>query len=456
MDELHNRLLGEHDAGRSSISDIRPESLAQVRRGARRRRQVRAIATSAASVLTVGAIGMGAWGLAGMDRADGLQPMVSDTPTPIETPVPRVSADAPAPTVPPAPPADPVTVTDGPPLDDSPDGIPEDGYPELAADRNNAKTAATEITYPRAHVMKDWVWDRVGPGWALDTASVQFNPYESGWEQPPAVVYLVSPEDRYFEVTELPKRAWDDVRVVSWREAQGTAMLWWANDGTDHGRTGGGGALDLRTGELDNLRMAVYGDMAHDYRFVTGNAAGVELWRAESDNGFKFYRWRDGTGGDGWVASALVDQLPTADNAVFTIGYQDFVVTENGDRVLLSTGSDGHSGPPRTEIPLVTYDLSSDSISRHPLSLPVEVGDMAGFAFVGANTVVGYFNAHPDSSNDVREHPLYQEFVRVTLAGSETTIEATGSKANYWHDIGRPIPYGGASPRGVGADDCGC
>src|SRR5690606_24805502 len=156
-----------------------------------------------------------------------------------------------------------------------------------------------------------------------------------------------------------------------WRESLDTAMIWWADNGTTQGRVGAAGAVNLRTGAVDDLRMAVYGDSAYDYHFVTANAGGDELWKATSEAGFKYYRWSLGADEDGWVASALVDQAPKADNASADVSFTNFAVTQDGDRVLLSRDGDRHDGPPATRLPLITYDLSTDSIRDFPISLPV-------------------------------------------------------------------------------------
>ncbi len=452
MDELHGKLMGELDEVRSSVSDIEPKTLAQVRRGARRRRQVRAIGAGAASVLVIGAIGVGAWGLAGVDRADGLQPMVSDTPTPIDTPVPQITAGG---TAVPAPThsADGVTVTGGPPLDDSPDGIPEDGYPELAADRNNAKTAASDITYPRAHVIKDWVWDRVGPGWALDTASAQLNVYEDGWEQPPAVVYLVSPENRYFEVAELPKRAWNDARVVTWRENLDTAMVWWGAGAEDRGSGGFGGAIDLRTGALDDLVMAVNGKTAKGYRFIAANAQGDELWRAESDNGFKYYRWRQGADEDGWVASALVNGAPSADAASFTIGRERPTTTANADVVLLRPADE--VSDTATVVTLVTYTLSSDTFQTHTFPGVPAGSVLQNALFIGKNTIEA--DLHYPKNPGALDHTYTFHRVQFSLGGSGGMTRVAEGEETFdtWHERAM-VGYGEATDPSVATEDCGC
>ncbi|MDN4480624.1 hypothetical protein [Demequina muriae] len=384
----------------------------------------------------------------GDNGADGLEPMVSHSPS--AEPSPTMSS---SPTAEPTPDASASAPLAGPPLDDSADGIPEDGYPPLAPDRNSAVTAEAHVTYPEALVMEEWVWDRAGSGWSLEIASVQMNFYTDDWTQPPAVLYLVSPEERYFELTELPERTWDDARVVSWREGHDTAMIWWAADDAEHGRAGFGGAVDLRSGEVDDLSMAVYGETAWDHRFVMANASGDELWRAESEAGFKYNRWSDGADEDGWVASAVVDEFPSADAASFYIGSERPITTADGDRVLLRPSEE--LSQDTTTMTLFAYDLAADEVTSYRFDrLPRKAELMHAF-FDGSDSVYAllHYPVDPDSSASHNN----SHGVRVSLAG-EGSIE----RIEYDDEGGsgdterRRIGFGESSPRSVAREDCGC
>jgi len=444
MDELERRLRGEHDAVRDAAPQSGPEVYGAVRAGARRRRVVRGTLTTSVAVVAVGVLGIGAWGLVSVDRA--AEPAVPDF---TASPTPMVS-DAPSP----APSTPASAESEDPRFDDSPDGIAEDALPELAADRGYLVEPGyvydghEGLPYPSAHVMEDWVWDAVGERWALSIASLQRDYYDPEFEQPTAVMYLESPEGVTFELFELPDRAWDDARVVSWREDQGTAMVWWAAD--DENRWGHGGAIDLRTGVLDDLAFGVYGEGAHDIRFITANAQGDELWRAESEAGFKYYRWSDGADDDGWVASALVDQSPDADDASGSIGAWGPDVSKNGDLVLLRPVSEVG-----TVLTLISYSLSTDSLTTTVASVPQRAGLMHAF-YLDATTIeatLEYPVAEPDGT-DFWENDL----IRIVLGGSAAPVvvpEGEETRPGVG-DSRAPVRFGEPSPLWVAWEECGC
>ncbi|MFW2512737.1 hypothetical protein ACNI3K_03060 [Demequina sp. SO4-13] len=341
MDELENMLRREQESVRASLPHHGPEIYAQVRRGARRRRRVRALATGATAVLAVGAIGMGAWGIAGSNRAADLQPAVSESPSAVPTPTASATAE---------PSQEPVT---GPALDDSADGIPDDGYPELAEPRHQVEGTDFGITYPQARVMEDWVWDRVGPDWGVGIASALVYP-PTGDEVPPAVVYLHSPDEVYFEIGELPEAAWNDARVVSWQEDDRTARVW---------STDGGGLYDMRTGTYDPVEFSIDGDVAESETFVMSNSGGDELWFAENDNGGGYYRWTDL---DGWEQASLWDDTPDARHFGDSAGYSAPLTRADGDSVLLAVAPSVDAVPSS----LVEYRLFDDATTEFDPQFP--------------------------------------------------------------------------------------
>ncbi|WP_084106419.1 hypothetical protein [Demequina sp. NBRC 110056] len=445
MDELERRLRGEHEAMRDAAPRSGPAVYGAVRAGAKRRRTVRAMLTASVAVVAVGVVGVGAWGLMGDTRAqepalpDG-SPTASGDPSPEPTPTAEPTAD----------PADPR-------FDDSLDGIAEDSLPALAADRgflDPADDFSDGTPYPQAHVMEDWVWDAVGAGWALDIASVQWTiNYIDNAVLPAAVLYLVSPEDVRFELYELPERAWASTRVTSWREDQGIATIWWADHSEDRD-DGQAAAVNLRTGEVSDLRMAVYGETATDYRFIMANAAGDELWRAQSEAGFKYYRWSEGADEDGWVGSALVDEVPDADAAGYSIGIDGPTVTDDGDRVLLRRPLS--SEPATTMLTLVTYDLSSDSVAQYPfLGLPEEAR-LTDPYLLERSLVQAWveFPENPDSDDNV--YTSYPALFALDGSGAVTELADADVFVPDWLELGLPVYFGEATDRSAGFEMCGC
>ncbi|MFV0632878.1 hypothetical protein [Demequina sp.] len=442
MDDLGDRLRGEYETLRSDVSERDVEVYAAVRSGARRRRQVRGMLTASVAVLGVAAVGAGAWGITSVmkEQPEPAGPGLTHSPTDGPTGEP-VTSTSPEP-----------AVTEDPRADDSADGIAEDALPAMAAQRESAATNDwTSDPYPQAHVMEDWVWDFVGEGWSLDIASEQWYPYDDAWVQPAAVLYLISPEDVHFELFELPERAWDDARVTSWREDQDTAMIWWSekNDGSRYGK---GGAVNLRTGALDDLVMSVNGETAHHMRFVTANAAGDELWRAESSAGFKYYRWSDGADEDGWVASALVDQVPDADDLGSETGVDEFTVAEGGDRVFLRPTAEVTRT--QTDLTVVTYDLAADKITSFPFTgLPP--GARFQFARIADSETLYGWLMFPDTTAD-NEHTYDAVELEFTLDGTGSYSTATEAPESGGSEVGGPVGYGLASPLGAGSEACGC
>ncbi|WP_152659552.1 hypothetical protein [Demequina salsinemoris] len=297
----------------------------------------------AVGAVAVLAVGVG-WALAGSKGGVEAAPDVEVTATASAEPVVASSSATAEPSASASPSAEPSDSVD--PYAGDADGILDDEYPAAAATRTDPNTAleySNAISYPDALVMEDWVWDRVGEDWAVEVVATQQYYYDEAWTQPAAVVYLVSPEEVYFEVGQLPKRMWDDARVVSWVEDEGYIRLEWAD---------GAARYDLRTGKTEDLTFAVYGAKASSPAFVAADAAGNELWSATSDNGTKHYRWDAATGE--WSASSLVDTYPDIDSEWSYPGTWGRTVSDDGELVALRLDGELDSV-------FVVYDLAADT-----------------------------------------------------------------------------------------------
>ena len=449
MDELERRLRGEHDAMRASVPQSGPDVYGAVRSGARRRRTVRALATASVAVVMAGAAGIGAWGLVDSDR--GQEPALPDaSAVPAPTPAVTASPDATDPTATPG--------AGDPRFDDSPDGIAEDALPALAGDRGYLREPSggdDGWAYPTAHLMEDWIWDAVGDGWALTMGAVTWNIGYIDEPLPPAVLYLVSPEDVRFELFELPERMWASPRVTSWREVEDAATIWWRD--VEDGDRGAGSLIDLRTGEVDDLVMAVYGANADDYSFVMSNAVGDELWRAESENGFKYYRWSEGADEDGWVATALVEEAPTADDATQGIDMTGFTVTAGGNRVLLRPieETQGDQYPDGAPMTLVTYDLDSDRVRWTTIEDIERDAYLSDAAFLHGDEILAWVNYPVDEES--RSWGGYGARLELGGVGSVTPVDSEGLWPDYY-DEDRPydLYFGEPAPPGANSEACGC
>ncbi len=227
----------------------------------------------------------------------------------------------------------------------------------------------TVLEYPTAYEVSEAVWEDVGPGWSVEVVSSVAYPYGDPWQQPAAVLYVVDPDDTYYEVAELPERMWADARVVSWIEDQEFVRLTWGG-GWESAR------YDLRTGNVLNIIFASYGQNAYANMFVAADAEGNELWSAESNGGTKLYRW-DGSTGD-WAASSLVTEHPDAD-AWWVQEFWRTEVSEDGRKVVLHVDSapDTFSGD------FVVYDLTTDTSDA--FTVPELVGSSSAVARYGVD-----------------------------------------------------------------------
>lgn len=158
------------------------------------------------------------------------------------------------------------------------DGIADDEYPAPAPTRGTG--------FPDAFQMEDWVWDRVGPNWAVvifsDSSYTTTSATMKG-----AVAYLASPEGQYFELVELPANASDGATIVSWHEDERTARIQYENGLK-------GGLLNLETGTVDATSFAMSTGRTNNVTFLTANAEGHEVWMAqggEEGTEFRYFEW---------------------------------------------------------------------------------------------------------------------------------------------------------------------
>ncbi|WP_084125229.1 hypothetical protein [Demequina sp. NBRC 110054] len=334
-DELR-ALFAQADGSQGAAPD---EVVAAVLAGAGRRRRSRTLLSVAAASVGVLAIGGASWAVTTTSRSTTPVDQPSVTVTVTASAAPDASAD--------------VSAAEDPYAGDL-DGILDDEYPEAAPareDTNDYGEFGAPVEYPDALVMEDWVWDRVGEGWSVATVGIDDGRYSEDDPIVPAVIYLVSPEDVYFEIAELPEELWDGVRVVSWNEDDDSVRL-------SYGLGGYYGArFDLRTGDWETVVFAAYGATAFANEFVAADADGNELWSARSENGTKYYRWDAEK--EHWSASALVDQAPFATAVQDGIGLTSFAASPNGDTVLLY-GRDEDRDYDGT---IVLYSLGEDTVT---------------------------------------------------------------------------------------------
>ncbi len=292
------------------------------------------------------AVGVG-WALAGPGAGAQASPEVKVTVTAESTDVAPIVATAGAEAA-----ADPIEVV----VD--PDGIADDEYPEAAPTRTDPNAAleyGNEISYPDALVMEDWVWDRVDEGWSVQVVSVPEFPGPEDWVQPAAVLYLISPEDVYFEVAELPERMWIEARVVSWVEDQEYVRVAWGYFG------GSAARIDMRTGAAEDIVFSSYGANATRTLFLSADADGNELWSATSENGTKLYRW-DATS-QTWAAASLVKEHPDA-SALWGAWWVESVNSADGRFLLLRELEEDEDGDEVAFRTFVLYDLGSDAFTE--------------------------------------------------------------------------------------------
>lgn len=347
MSEEISRQIEAAAAARSreAASRVDPSHLADfIVAGATRRRRVRALATAAFAVVGVLVLAGGTVAAVGAWGPDAVAPATqSATPTSSETaeastsPSPSPTATAPA-------------------ADVGLDGIAN--YPALAPSRGEG--------FPTAHVMEDWVWDHVGPGWSLESYSMAWDPYtEPSPEIPNAVVYLVSPDGATFELVTFDHPRSAGLKVVSWREDERKALVWWEGNGVDEGDAA---ELDLQTGVLDPLDFTMPGKVHSMYEQpVAVSSDGTELWVAWRDGvGQRYYRW---SFAEGWTAASINDLAGLGTLSGFNVLSQlgpseRAYVRADGGAVALGRfkdGDDSYGGASPVEIAI--YDLERDVVT---------------------------------------------------------------------------------------------
>lgn len=207
------------------------------------------VAAGAGVVLLGGGI---AWAVMAAGGSEAVAASETPSPSPSASPVP-----SPEPGI--------VTLLD--------DGIADEEYPPLAPSLGEG--------YPEAYEMQDWVWDKVGPGWALVSLGVgkqAFDESFTGDVVSPDGVYLASPEGALFSLVSMPLSD-AELRVVSWLEDSRSARLYRA-DASESGDGGGGQLVDFATGELFDMSFTVADHASQSEGFIAASENNVELWSA--------------------------------------------------------------------------------------------------------------------------------------------------------------------------------
>lgn len=271
------------------------------------------------------------------------------------------------------------------------DGIAEEELPALAPRR--------AADYPEAHLMLDWVWDRVDAQWALAL-------YGNSVADPAAgtYVYLISPEGVSFELMRVPDAYASDAQLRSWREAEGTAMILFDQSTGWHHTAWGGVELNLRTGATDTVRIKIGNQtsMTEDLRAVADD--GTELWLAEAGAETRYLIWSPTTG---WrtIARELGDvSLPEIGGTL----------SPDAGTVLFYSDSAMDSDPASSDSWLVIYGLDPDGV--------VAQGD--GPSFPG-----GYDGCYVDS------------WIDASTLGAACYAAGAPEDEDYWH-----VPLRSAEP----------
>ncbi|WP_084125230.1 hypothetical protein [Demequina sp. NBRC 110054] len=379
------------------------------------------------------AVGVG-WALAWPGGDADASPAVRVTVTAESTDVAPIVATAGAEAA-----ADPIEVV----VD--PDGIADDEYPEAAPARTDPNEYegsefeyyATKVEYPDALVMEDWVWDLVGAGWSMALVSGVADGYHDSYVQPPAVLYLVSPEDVYFEVARLPDEIAGGAQIVSWDEDDGWIRLgWW--EGSSSAR------FDYLTGAWEEIVFVSYGETAWHNGFTAANAEGDELWDAYSFGGRKYYRWDADS--EAWSASALVDKGSEM-RAIAT--------SSDGDRVLVSLEDD--QGATTGEVYL--YTLSSDEVESYTVPLFVQLyeaartGQFADSAAEGTRWGWGSLTGAWVDDTAVRIFSSSGVAIELDTTTGESVEVAEGVEIE---TVGSETRVGWGEATGLRVWDCGC
>lgn len=183
------------------------------------------------------------------------------------------------------------------------DGIAPDEYPPVAESRGPG--------YPQALVMRDWVWDRVGPKWALVLVAGAADLWEDQPHFALPVLYLVSPEGVYFELPDISLPRLRFPTLVSWREDERTAVV------TRHNSRSGTGnyVINLDSGAAVTIEVPLGAPELEDCAGVdwgypvAAGASGRELWRVGpciAMGGLRYETFREWKPEGGW-AEAFAD-----------------------------------------------------------------------------------------------------------------------------------------------------
>lgn len=221
------------------------------------------------------------------------------------------------------------------------DGIDADEYPKAAKSAGAA--------YPEALVMEDWVWDRVGPTWAL--VSVAHYDAAAGTASS-TVIYLASPEGVLFDLAHIDQ-AGMVAQVVSWLPSERKARIQLTPVSYEEEREGGA-LLNLQTGALEQMAFTMAGGKSRSESFQAASADGAELWSAFDDDYAerRFERWSPS---GGWQRV-----LSDADLAQWTaVSSQDGSVVAVEIASSVDSGfASGRSGQPGEPV-IVVYDVST-------------------------------------------------------------------------------------------------
>lgn len=334
-----------HERESAAAADLTAVTAAVIG-GAKRRRRVRAMGASGAlaGVLLVAAAGAAA--ALGTFDDDPATPVtyVTESPSPSATPSATPSA-SPSPTA----------------------TAPE--LPPAAQPRGTG--------YPAAYEMRDWVWDEVAEGWAIESYSLLEDVFaEQPQALPLAALYLVDPAGTRYELQVLDAAHSGGLRVISWQPEAKTVHIMWYGDGngTAEDHAPGAAILDLTTGALDPIVFTTpWGESEHVAPAAV-SAAGNELWVATIDDKTRYYRI---SAQNDWTVASVHD-LPGLGQAAGGSGW--YGPTLSGWEAL-ATRSDGAAAVFESQVwsvenasflppdAIAVYDVDSDTYTVSPQQL---------------------------------------------------------------------------------------
>lgn len=270
--------------------------------------------------------------------------------------------------------------------------------------------------FPEASPLDAAAWAAVGEGWTVRIVGVAAA--AEGAQAPEAVLYLVSPDERWYEVTALGDEAALDARVATWREREQTLTVTWRDaQGLPHASE-----VSLPGGEASEIAFAMPGGATSSaVTPVAVDDAGTELWRAVAPDGAaRYYRW---SADRGWTVAALSTEVLIAGDGAFaapsgaTRGEQ---VRPDGAALALdrSSRADGVIDE------VAFYDLDADVVWVQPSGMTAagctftgwgRLGSQVTYACAGEEPAVDMpkapplgglaslaINQHPDASVAVR------------------------------------------------------